>query len=122
MKTIATLTVLAAAAFVSIAAQAQTDTGLSRNAVTTELQRARSAGELDHAAQEIGGPAAASVQTRAAAAPVAAPLATANAKSRYEVKAELARARANGELDWATAETYGVMQPAATSTSVAARR
>ena len=121
MKTIATLTFAAVAAFCSIAAQAQSTEPLSRGAVTEELQRARASGELDHAARETSGPSASStkVANQAAGAPPVAP--SANAKGRMDVQAELARARANGELDWAAAEINGVHMPIPGSTAMAAR-
>lgn len=120
MKTIATLALLAASGFASIGAQAQGTDAQSRNAVTAELQRARSAGELDHAAREINGPSpsATRIETTAAVQP-AAPVG--GARSRMEVRAELQRARLNGELDWATAELYGVQRPKQATTSMATR-
>jgi hypothetical protein len=120
MKTIATLALLAASAFTSIAAQAHGTDAASRSAVTAELQRARSAGELDHAAREINGPSQASAQPMTAAA-VQPSARVGGARSRMEVKAELQRARLNGELDWATAELYGVQRPTPAATSMATR-
>jgi hypothetical protein len=115
MKTLTTLAVLAAA-FVSVAVQAQGGTPTGRDAVSAELQRARSAGELDHARRDLDGPAAAPLRGASPAMATGALPA-----SRIAVQAELARARANGELDWASAELQGAQRPARAGTSVAAR-
>lgn len=117
MKTIATLTVLAAAAFFSIASEAQSNEATSRSAVAAELQRARTSGELDHARHEINGPSAAATQNTAMQ-PVNVSTAT---PGRMAVKAELERARSHGELDWASAELQGVQPTQKATASVAAR-
>jgi hypothetical protein len=114
MKTIAILTVLAAAAFVSIAVQAQSAEATSRSVVSAELQRARASGELDHARQEINGPSAALGSAQPVAVSGVAP-------GRIAVTAELQRARANGELDWASAELGGAQAPTKAAASMALR-
>lgn len=121
MKTLSTLIVLAATAFVSIAAQAQSVDSPSRDAVTAELQRARANGELDHAAREIHGRSAPISQIAYQAAGAAPVKPGATAKSRLDVQAELARARANGELDWAAAELNGAQQRGTPTTAMATR-
>lgn len=120
MKTLSTLILVAAAAFASIGAHAQSASAPSRDAVTAELQRARASGELDHAAREISAPSAliSKVSYQAAGAP---PVMNATAKSRLEVQAELARARSNGELDWAAAELNGAQPPVTPATAMATR-
>ena len=81
--------VLGAGLLLSVCAMAQTAPA-SRDEVTQELVRARAAGEMDYAANEVMGPSA--------AAPAYTPL------TRSQVVAELVRARAAGELDFAQQE------------------
>lgn len=129
MKHYLTITVLAAtAAFVSLAAQAQT-APLTRAQGVAELVQARSSGALERMASEgFGLPTPATREAATVYVPAGAhaqphthtqtrthkqtqsqqptPKAL-SGLTRAEVRAELARARAAGEMDFAAAEVNG---------------
>jgi pyruvate/2-oxoglutarate dehydrogenase complex dihydrolipoamide acyltransferase (E2) component len=112
MKNYLTITTLAAtAALFTLSAQAQTQP-LTRADVNAQLEQARSSGALERMASEgFGLP----TPVMRSAAPVEAPPAAAvqpeapkaQGLTRAEVRAELARARAAGEMDFAAAEVNG---------------
>lgn len=124
MKNYLTISVLAtAAALVSLSAQAQT-APLTRAQVAAELAQARASGALERMASEgfgfptplIRKPASPSAPAAAAARQEGAPQPQTRVEpqpeaqsglTRAEVKAELARARAAGEMDFAAAEVNG---------------
>ncbi len=113
MKSYFTIAALSAfAALVSLAAQAQT-APMTRAQVSAELAAARSSGALERVASEGFGLPTPVVRE---AAPANAPAAAAaqpqaptsqSGLTRAEVRAELARARAAGEMDFAAAEVNG---------------
>lgn len=128
MKAVITIVAAAAAAFVSLAAQAQSSTQpQTRAQVQAELSRARAAGEMDYAAQEINGVSATvkrAAPTTAQTPAVEAPKADkATGTSREQVKAELQRARKSGELEASVLATYGLPSAAKDqATAIAAAR
>lgn len=127
MKAVITIVAAAAAAFVSLAAQAQSSTQpLTRAQVQAELSRARAAGEMDFAAQEINGPTAtvkravpATAQTPAVESPKADKT---GGVTREQVKAELQRARKSGELEASVLATYGLPSAAKDQATAIASR
>lgn len=99
------LLVAATLAVASLGAVAQTVAPLSRAEVTSELQRARAAGEIEHGMSESFG--LVWLQDRDRGADVRSAQASADETpglTREQVKAELIRARNAGEMDDASAE------------------
>lgn len=132
MKAVITIVAAAAAAFVSLAAQAQSTTQpLTRAQVQAELSRARAAGEMDFAAQELNGASATvkraaptTAQSPAPSPAVEAPKAAEKTSglTRAQVQAELARARKSGELEASTLAGYGLPAAAKDQASAYASR
>lgn len=125
MKSYLTVSALAAtAALVCVSAQAQTSP-LTRAQVSAELQQARASGELEATASEgFGLPVAVERRvTPVSDAPLQAPQAQGGV-TREQVRAELQRARAAGEMDFAAAEVYGTSpyQPRSVPVPVYARK
>ncbi|MBA3598967.1 MAG: DUF4148 domain-containing protein [Methylibium sp.] len=113
MKSYFTIAALSAfAALVSLSAQAQT-APMTRAQVSAELAAARYSGALEHVPSEgFGLPTPAVQEVAPANAPAAAAAqpeapTSQSGLTRAEVRAELARARAAGEMDFAAAEVNG---------------